>query len=139
VFAEIFIDSDREEASERAAAFLDTPGTVVYSDASATDGQTGAAAPPTLGKTTHETSRIPVDESRNDRIQDFARVRLKRNHLLWLGGLVSAKRVVAEIGVTQWLGELSDAALQRLLRIRGVAGRRDVGNVTHQSGDSCGV
>ena len=44
VFAEISIDTDREEASERAAALLDTPDMVVYSDASATGGQTGAAA-----------------------------------------------------------------------------------------------
>jgi ribonuclease HI len=44
VFAEISIDTDREEASERAAALLDTPDTVVYSDSSATGGQTGAAA-----------------------------------------------------------------------------------------------
>lgn len=44
VFAEINIDTDREEASEKAAALLDTPDAVVYSDASATGGQTGAAA-----------------------------------------------------------------------------------------------
>jgi ribonuclease HI len=44
VFAEISINTEREEASERAAALLDTPDTVVYSDASATGGQTGAAA-----------------------------------------------------------------------------------------------
>jgi hypothetical protein len=36
------------------------------------------------------------------------------------GDLISAKRVTAGIGATQWLGQMSDAALQDLARGRGI-------------------
>lgn len=36
------------------------------------------------------------------------------------GDLISAKRVTAGIGATQWLGQMSDAALQDLARSRGI-------------------
>jgi hypothetical protein len=37
-----------------------------------------------------------------------------------LGGLISAKRVTARVGATQWLGQMSDATLQQLARGRGI-------------------
>jgi cell division protein FtsB len=37
-----------------------------------------------------------------------------------LGDLISAKRVTAGVGATQWLGQMSDATLQQLARGRGV-------------------
>jgi hypothetical protein len=37
-----------------------------------------------------------------------------------LGELVSAKRVTADVGATQWLGQMSDATLQQLARGRGI-------------------
>ncbi|KAJ9667257.1 hypothetical protein H2201_002458 [Coniosporium apollinis] len=37
-----------------------------------------------------------------------------------LGDLISAKRVSAGVGATQWLGQMSDASLQQLSRDRGV-------------------
>jgi len=37
-----------------------------------------------------------------------------------LGDFISAKRVTAESGATQWLGQMSDAALQQLSRDRGI-------------------
>ena len=36
------------------------------------------------------------------------------------GDLISAKRVTADAGATQWLGQISDAALQQLTRSRGI-------------------
>jgi TolA-binding protein len=37
-----------------------------------------------------------------------------------LGDLISAKRVTAGVGATQWLGQMSDATLQQLARGRGI-------------------
>lgn len=37
-----------------------------------------------------------------------------------LGDLISAKRVTAGVGATQWLGQMTDAALQELAKSRGV-------------------
>jgi hypothetical protein len=93
------------------------------------------STPPTRGRTTHETPGIPVDESRNDRIQDFSRVRLKRgNCLLSLGDLISAKLFTPSIRALQLLGQMSDATLQQLSRDRDVTGPKDVGKVTNKSG-----
>lgn len=36
--------------------------------------------------------------------------------------LILAKRVTAGVGATQWLGQMSDAALQQLSRDRGILG-----------------
>jgi hypothetical protein len=37
-----------------------------------------------------------------------------------LGDLISAKRITAGVGATQWLGQMSDATLQELARGRGI-------------------
>lgn len=37
-----------------------------------------------------------------------------------VGDLISAKRVTAGVGATQWLGQMSDATLQKLARGRGI-------------------
>jgi hypothetical protein len=82
------------------------------------------STPNTLGTTTHDTLRIPADESCTDRILDFMRVRLKRRNRLpslhFLHDLISAKRVTAGIGSTQWLGQMSAATLRQLAQARRV-------------------
>jgi hypothetical protein len=50
------------------------------------------------------------------------------------GDLLSAKQVTAEVGATQWLGQMSDTILQQLSRDRGIdlSGRLATGKATEQ-------
>ena len=49
-----------------------------------------------------------------------------------LGDLISATRVTADVGATQWLGQMSDTALQQLSRDRrlDLSGRPAIGKAT---------
>jgi predicted nucleic acid-binding Zn-ribbon protein len=52
-----------------------------------------------------------------------------------LGDLISAKRITAGVGATQWLGQMSDTSLQQLARSRGIdlsSGSRIVRDVAEQ-------
>ena len=53
------------------------------------------------------------------------------------GDLISAKPVIAGVGATQWLVQMSDTALQQLSRDRGIdlSGRLAMGKATEQQSE----